>query len=206
MRPKEKEKKVPESEIQLMVVKRFKAQLDEYDLKIKNLENENNFLKKQKEEMENKQKEMIEKFKNFNEEMTKMRGIYNDIEQELKTNASSKINETNLKLAKALQENEQLKGRIEELIKIGEESKKIEQDELNKIKNENEIYKNLLNKNKEEIKVYKEELENFRGEINKIDSRGLVKLKKLENEKDNILRDKNELQIKYQKQLLIFKY
>ena len=203
MRPKEKEKKVPESEIQLMVVKRFKAQLDEYDLKIKNLENENNFLKKQKEEMENKQKEMIEKFKNFNEEMTKMRGIYNDIEQELKTNASSKINETNLKLAKALQENEQLKGRIEELIKIGEESKKIEQDELNKeqdelnkIKNENEIYKNLLNKNKEEIKVYKEELENFRGEINKIDSRGLVKLKKLENEKDNILRDKNELQIK----------
>ena len=54
MRPKEKEKKVPESEIQLMVVKRFKAQLDEYDLKIKNLENENNFLKKQKEEMENK--------------------------------------------------------------------------------------------------------------------------------------------------------
>ena len=179
-----------------MVVKRFKAQLDEYDLKIKNLENENNFLKKQKEEMENKQKEMIEKFKNFNEEMTKMRGIYNDIEQELKTNASSKINETNLKLAKALQENEQLKGRIEELIKIGEESKKIEQDELNKIKNENEIYKNLLNKNKEEIKVYKEELENFRGEINKIDSRGLVKLKKLENEKDNILRDKNELQIK----------
>ena len=108
-----------------MVVKRFKTQLDEYDLKIKNLENENNFLKKQKEEMENKQKEMIEKFKNFNEEMTKMRGIYNDIEQELKTNASSKINETNLKLAKALQENEQLKGRIEELIKIGEESKKM---------------------------------------------------------------------------------
>ena len=39
-------------------------------------------------------------------------------------------------------------------------------------------------------------MENFRGEINKIDSRGLVKLKKLENEKDNILRDKNELQIK----------
>ena len=43
--------------------------------------------------------------------------------------------------------------------------------------------------------MYKEELENFRGEMNKIDSRGLVKLKKLENEKEDILRDKNELEI-----------
>ena len=196
LNPKEKTKKIPESEIQLLVVKRFKTQLDEYDLKIRNLENENNLLKSQKEEMENKQKDMIEKFKKFNEDMTQMKGIYNDIEQELKVEADTKVNELKLKLAKIMQENDKLKERIEELIKIGEETKKMEQDELNKIKNENEIYKNLLNKNKEEIRVYKEELENFRGEINKIDSRGLVKLKKLENEKDDILRDKNELQIK----------
>ena len=196
LNPKEKTKKIPESEIQLLVVKRFKAQLDEYDLKIKNLENENNLLKSQKEDMENKQKDMIEKFKQFNEDMTQMKGIYNDIEQELKVEADTKVNELKLRLAKASQENDKLKERIEELIKIGEEAKKMEQDELNKIKNENEIYKNILNKNKEEIRVYKEELENFRGEINKIDSRGLVKLKKLENEKDDILRDKNELQIK----------
>ena len=196
LNPKEKTKKIPESEIQLLVVKRFKTQLDEYDLKIRNLENENNLLKSQKEEMENKQKDMIEKFKKFNEDMTQMKGIYNDIEQELKVEADTKVNELKLKLAKTMQENDKLKERIEELIKIGEETKKMEQDELNKIKNENEIYKNLLNKNKEEIRVYKEELENFRGEINKIDSRGLVKLKKLENEKDDILRDKNELQIK----------
>jgi chromosome segregation ATPase len=196
LNPKEKTKKIPESEIQLLVVKRFKTQLDEYDLKIRNLENENNLLKAQKEDMENKQKDMIEKFKQFNEDMTQMKGIYNDIEQELKVEADTKVNELKLKLAKTLQENDKLKERIEELIKIGEETKKMEQDELNKIKNENEIYKNLLNKNKEEIRVYKEELENFRGEMNKIDSRGLVKLKKLENEKDDILRDKNELQIK----------
>ena len=196
LKPKEKTKKIPESEIQLLVVKRFKTQLDEYDLKIRNLENENNLLRSQKEEMENKQKDMIEKFKKFNEDMTQMKGIYNDIEQELKVEADTKVNELKLKLAKTFQENDKLKERIEELIKIGEETKKMEQDELNKIKNENEIYKNLLNKNKEEIRVYKEELENFRGEINKIDSRGLVKLKKLENEKDDILRDKNELQIK----------
>ena len=196
LKPREKTKKIPESEIQLLVVKRFKAQLDEYDLKIKNLENENNLLKSQKEELEKKQQEMIEKFKTFNEDMTKMRGIYDDIEQELKTEAYKKVNELNLKLAKSSQENDQLKEKIDELIKIGEDTKKIGQEELNKIKTENEIYKNLLNKNKEEIRVYKEELENFRGEINKIDSRGLVKLKKLENEKDDILRDKNELQIK----------
>ncbi len=52
-----------------------------------------------------------------------------------------------------------------------------------------------MKKKNQEIKVYKEELENFRGEMNKIDSRGLVKLKKLENEKEDILRDKNELEI-----------
>ena len=45
MNPKEKTKKIPESEIQLLVVK------NEYDIKIKNLENENNILKKQKEEI-----------------------------------------------------------------------------------------------------------------------------------------------------------
>ena len=182
MNPKEKTKKIPESE------KKFKNQLNEYDIKIKNLENENNILKKQK--------EMIDRFKNFNEEMTKMKSLYNDIEQELKTDAYAKVNELNLKLAKSEQENNNLKERIEELIKIGEESKINEQNELNKIKNENDIYKNLLLKNKEEIRVYKEELENFRGEINKIDSRGLVKLKILENEKDEILRDKNDMQIK----------
>ena len=142
LNPKEKTKKIPESEIQLLVVKRFKTQLDEYDLKIRNLENENNLLRSQKEEMENKQKDMIEKFKKFNEDMTQMKGIYNDIEQELKVEADTKVNELKLKLAKTLQENDKLKERIEELIKIGEETKKMEQDELNKIKNENEIYKN----------------------------------------------------------------
>jgi chromosome segregation ATPase len=100
LNPKEKTKKIPESEIQLLVVKRFKTQLDEYDLKIRNLENENNLLKSQKEDMENKQKDMIEKFKQFNEDMTQMKGIYNDIEQELKVEADTKVNELKLKLAK----------------------------------------------------------------------------------------------------------
>ena len=196
MGSKEKKKKIPESEIQQLVVKQFKAQLDQYELKIKSLENDNDFLKKQKEEMENKQKEMIDKFKDFNEEMTKMKSIYNEMQQELEKDAFEKVNELKLKLAKSSQENNKLKERIEELISIGEESKKNELIELNRVKNENEIYKNVLNKNKEEIRVYKEELENFRGEINKIDSKGLVKLKKIEKEKDEILREKNDLQIK----------
>lgn len=196
MGSKEKKKKIPESEIQQLVVKQFKAQLDQYDLKIRSLENDNDFLKKQKEEMENKQKEMIDKFKDFNEEMTKMKSIYNEMQQELEKDAFEKVDELKIKLAKSSQENNKLKERIEELISIGEESKKNELIELNRVKNENEIYKNVLNKNKEEIRVYKEELENFRGEINKIDSKGLVKLKKIEKEKDEILREKNDLQIK----------
>ena len=195
LKPKEKPKKIADSEIQLLVVKKFKNQLNEYDEKIKVLENENNDLKKQKEKMENAQKEMFDKFKNYNEEMTEMRSIYDVIKKDIQDDAFTKVTEANLKVAKYQQENDKLKEKIEELIKIGEERKEQEKNNINKLEQENEVYKSLLNKNKQEIQVYKEELENFRGEMNKIDSRGLVKLKKLESEKDTILRDKNELEI-----------
>ena len=195
MKSKEKPKKIADSEIQILVVKKFKNQLDEYDEKIKTLENENNDLKKQKEKMEKVQKEMFDKFKNYNEEVSEMKSIYDVIKKDLQDDAFTKINEANMKMARYQQENDKLKERIEELINIGEKRKEEGENNLNKLQKENEIYINLLNKNKEEIKVYKEELENFRGEMNKIDSRGLVKLKRLENEKDDILRDKNELEI-----------
>ena len=194
MKSKEKPKKIPDSEIQLLVVKKFKKQLDEYDLKIKMLENENNDLKKQKEKMENVQKEMFEKFKSYNDEMTEMRSIYDKIKKDIQDDAFLKVNEANKKIDKFQKENDDLKNRIEELIKIGEERKEQEKVTTNKLQQENEVYKNLLNKNKQEIQVYKEELEIFRGEMNKIDSRGLMKLKKLESEKDTILRDKNEME------------
>lgn len=195
LKSKEKPKKIADSEIQLLVVKQFKNQLDDYDVKIKALERENEDLRKQKEKMENVQKEMFDKFKNYNEEMTEMKSMYDVIKQNLQKDAVSKINEANLKIARYQQESDKQKQRIEELIKIGEEKSIKNQKDLDKLKQEKEVYIHLLNKNKEEIKVYKEELENFRGEMNKIDSRGLVKLKKLETEKDDILRDKNELEI-----------
>lgn len=195
LKSKEKPKKIADSEIQLLVVKQFKNQLDDYDIKIKALERENEDLRKQKEKMENIQKEMFDKFKNYNEEMTEMKSMYDVIKQNLQKDAVSKINEANLKIARYQQESDKQKQRIEELIKIGEEKSIKNQKDLDKLKQEKEVYIHLLNKNKEEIKVYKEELENFRGEMNKIDSRGLVKLKKLETEKDDILRDKNELEI-----------
>lgn len=195
LKSKEKPKKIADSEIQLLVVKQFKNQLDDYDVKIKDLERENEDLRKQKEKMENVQKEMFDKFKNYNEEMTEMKSMYDVIKQNLQKDAVSKINEANLKIARYQQESDKQKQRIEELIKIGEEKSIKNQKDLDKLKQEKEVYIHLLNKNKEEIKVYKEELENFRGEMNKIDSRGLVKLKKLETEKDDILRDKNELEI-----------
>ena len=195
LKSKEKPKKVADSEIQLLVVKKFKKQLDEYDEKIKVLEDENTDLKKQREKMENIQKEMFDKFKNYNEEMAQMRSLYDVIKKEVQDDALTKVNEANLKIAKFQQENEKLTEKVKELIKIGDERKIQEEITTSKLQQENEIYKNLLNKNKQEIQVYKEELENFRGEMNKIDSRGLVKLKKLESEKDDILRDKNELEI-----------
>ena len=195
LKSKEKPKKIADSEIQLLVVKKFKNQLDDYDLKIKALERENEDLRKQKEKMENVQQEMFDKFKNYNEEMTEMKSTYDVIKQNIQKGASSKMNELKLKIARYQQESEKQKQRIEELIKIGEQERIQNQKDLDKLKQEKEVYIHLLNKNKEEIKVYKEELENFRGEMNKIDSRGLVKLKKLETEKDDILRDKNELEI-----------
>ena len=195
MKPKEKPKKIADSEIQLLVVKKFKKQLNEYDDKIKMLENENSDLRKQKEKMETVQKEMFDKFKSYNDEMTEMRSIYDVIKKDIQEDAVAKVNAANSKVTKYQQENDNLKGRIDELIRISEERKELEKVNMNKLEQENEVYKNLLNKNKQEIQVYKEELENFKGEMNKIDSRGLVKLKKLESEKDDILRNKNELEI-----------
>jgi len=196
MGSKEKSKKIPESEIQLLVVKRFKNQLDEYDLKIKELENENNLLKKQKEEMENKQKDMIDKFKSFNEEMTKMRSIYNEMEQECQKSAFERVNELNKKLSDYSKKNDELSQKIEEVLDKAEKDKIKFSKDISNIKNENESYKNVLKAKKEEIRVYKEELENIRNEMNKIDSKELIKLKKMETEKNEIIRDKNELQIK----------
>lgn len=195
LKSKEKPKKIPDSEIQLLVVKKFKKQLDEYDEKINMLQNENNELKNQKEKLENVQKEMFDKFKSFNEEMTEMRSIYDVIKKNIQDDAFSKVNEANLKIAKFQQENSNLEKRIKELITIENERKEKEKNNIKILEQKNEVYKGLLSKNKQEIQVYKEELENFKGEMNKIDSRELVKLKRLENEKDNILRDKNELEI-----------
>ena len=195
MKPKEKQKKIADSEIQILVVKRYKKQIDEFENKIRLLENENNDLKKQKERMEKSQKEMLDKFKSYNEDITKMKSSYDIIKKGIQDGAMTKINEANLKTARYQQENNSLKEKVEELLKIGKEREEKELINIEKLKNENEAYKSLLYKNKEEIRVYKEELENFKGEMNKIDSRGLVKIKKLENEKDNILKDKNELEI-----------
>lgn len=195
MKSKEKAKKIPDSEIQLLVVKKFKKQLDEYDEKIKVLEEENSELKQQKQKMETVQKEMFDKFKNYNDEMTEMRSIYDVIKKNIQDDAFTKVNEANLKIAKFQQENDKLKDRIKELIDIGEETKKQEKANLNKLEQENEVYKSLLNKNKQEIQVYKAEFENLKGKMDKIDSSGLNKLKRLESEKDTIQKDKKELEI-----------
>ena len=96
----------------MLVVKKFKKQLDEYDEKIKVLENENNDLKQQKEKMETVQKEMFDKFKSYNNEMTEMRSIYDVIKKNIQDDAFTKVNEANLKVAKFQEQNEDLKKKL----------------------------------------------------------------------------------------------
>lgn len=194
LKSKERPKKIPDSEIQVLVVKQFKKQITEFDQKIKKLEEENTSLKQQKEKMETVQNEMFDKLKNYNQELSEIKSVYDIIKKDITDDSLAKINEVKKKLLVAEQDNDKLKERIKELIQIGEDNKKRNEEKLKKVQNENEINLNLLGTMKQEVSAYKEELKNFRGEMNKIDSRGIMKIKRLENENENILKNKNELQ------------
>ena len=194
LKSKERPKKIPDSEIQVLVVKQFKKQITEFDQKIKKLEEENTSLKQQKEKMETVQNEMFDKLKNYNQELSEIKSVYDIIKKDITDDSLAKINEVKKKLLIAEQDNDKLKERIKELIQIGEDNKKRNEEKLKKVQNENEINLNLLGTMKQEVSAYKEELKNFRGEMNKIDSRGIMKIKRLENENENILKNKNELQ------------
>ena len=194
LKPKERKKKITDSEIQVLVVKQFKRQIGEFDEKIKRLEEENSTLKQQKERMETVQNEMFEKLKNYNTELGEIKSVYDIVKKDIKEDSLAKINEVKIKLTSVEQENEKLKERIKELIKIGEENKKKNEDKIKKLQDERDINLRLLDTMKTEVSAYKDELKNFRGEINKIDSKGIMKIKRLEDENENIIKNKNELQ------------
>lgn len=186
--------KAQDSEIQVIVVQKFKHQIEEYENQIKTLKEENESLKQQKEKMESIQTQIFDKIKNYNQELGDIKSVYDIVKKDIQEDAVSKINEVNLKLSRVENENDKLKERIKELIQIGEEYKKKEEENMKKLQRENEIYTKLLDMKKEELQAYKEELDGFKGEINKIDSKGLIKIKRLQSEKETISKSKNELE------------
>jgi chromosome segregation ATPase len=123
-----------------------------------------------------------------------MKNMYDIIKKDIQEDSFTKINDLNIKLNKAEEENKKLKERIYELINIGENTQKTERDRLIKVQRDNDIYAKLLDTKKREIEIYKEELEKFRGDLEKIDGRDIKKIKKLENQNDLITKNKNELE------------
>ena len=180
--------------LQLKVVEKFKDQIEEYDEKIDKLQTENEELKLQKSKMENMQNQVFEKLKKYTEETSNMKNMYDIIKKDIQEDSFTKINDLNIKLNKAEEENKKLKERIYELINIGENAQKTERDRLIKVQRDNDIYAKLLDTKKKEIEIYKEELEKFRGNLEKIDGRDTKKIKKLENQNDLITKNKNELE------------
>lgn len=191
---KGKKAKISDAELQVLVVQKFKAQLDEYDHKISNLESENLQLKNSKQKMEEIQEQLYSKIKNYNKEVNEMKSVYDLIKKEVQEDSLQKLNDANLKVAKANQENEKLKLKIKEIIEIQDEQKENESNKLNKVLKDNQIYEKLLLTKKDELKVYQDELNNFRGEIDKLDAKGIFKIKKLENENQMIFKSKQELE------------
>lgn len=191
---KGKKTKISDAELQVLVVQKFKAQLDEYDHKISNLESENLQLKNSKQKMEEIQEQLYSKIKNYNKEVNEMKSVYDLIKKEVQEDSLQKLNDANLRVAKANQENEKLKLKIKEIIEIQDEQKENESNKLNKVLKDNQIYEKLLLTKKDELKVYQDELNNFRGEIDKLDAKGIFKIKKLENENQMIFKSKQELE------------
>lgn len=191
MAPKNKKTKMPDSEVQILVVQKFKHQVEEYENQIKDLKEQNESLKQQKEKMEKMQTEMFDKLKNYNEELGDIKSVYDIVKKDIQEDAASKIKDANLIISKLENENMQLKDRIEELIQIGEDSKKQDKEVIKKLQRENDIYVKLLEAKKEELQAYKGAIEDQQKEIDKIGSGGIIKIKKTDTEKQ---KDKSELE------------
>ena len=185
---------INDEQIDMLVTQKFRNELTENRVKIERLEKENAKLKSAKERMESIQNDFLEKFKKHNEEMEGIKSAYDDAVRNIENNSVEKFNSYTRKIERLTKENEKLKLRIQELIQIGETSRKDLSDTMIKLQKDNDIYVKLLDTKKREVDVYKEELDKFKGELDKYDGKDDRKYKRLETEKEKAIMNKNQLQ------------
>ncbi len=191
-------KKVTDTFLQEKIIEKFKDQINDYDQQINDLEEENKALKKSKKEMENAQKELYEKMKEYNNEVDEMNMKYNMIKDEVKQSSTEQINKLHLNMEKLKEDNQKYKKRILELISIGEKNEKQDIDRLSKINRDLDIYTKLLETKNQEIEDYKKELNELKDDLQNIDSKQLLKVRRLENQANELNKDNFDLEVNIQ--------
>ena len=191
-------KKVTDTFLQEKIIEKFKDQINDYDQQINDLEEENRALKKSKKEMENAQKELYEKMKEYNNEVDEMNMKYNMIKDEVKQSSTEQINKLHLNMEKLKEDNQKYKKRILELISIGEKNEKQDIDRLSKINRDLDIYTKLLETKNQEIEDYKKELNELKDDLQNIDSKQLLKVRRLENQANELNKDNFDLEVNIQ--------
>ena len=191
-------KKVTDTFLQEKIIEKFKDQINDYDQQINDLEEENKALKKSKKEMENAQKELFEKMKEYNNEVDEMNMKYNMIKDEVKQSSTEQINKLHLNTEKLKEDNQKYKKRILELISIGEKNEKQDIDRLSKINRDLDIYTKLLETKNQEIEDYKKELNELKDDLQNIDSKQLLKVRRLENQANELNKDNFDLEVNIQ--------
>ena len=186
---------ISNEQVDMLVTQKFRSELSGYQAKIDRLEKENLKLRTAKEKMETIQSEFLEKFKKHNEEMEGIKSAYDDAVKNMESNSLDKFNAYTKKIERVTTENEKLKERIKELIKIGETSRQDLSETMIKIQRDNDIYIKLLDTKKREVDVYKEELDKFKGELDKYDGLDDRKYRRLATEKDNVTKTKQKLEL-----------
>jgi predicted nucleic acid-binding Zn-ribbon protein len=191
---KDKKNKVTDTFLQQKIIEKFKDQINDYDEQINELQEENESLKKSKKEMEDAQNDLLEKMREYNEEVDQMQIKYNMIKDDVKKTSTEKINNLNSTIEKLKNDNSKYKKRILELINKGEKNEKQDKDKLSKMNRDYDIYSKLLETKIQEIEDYRKELDELKEDIKNIGTNELLKISRLENQANELNKDKFSLE------------
>ena len=186
--------KVTDTYLQQKIIEKFKDQINDYDEQINELQEENESLKKSKKEMEDAQNDLLEKMREYNEEVDQMQIKYNMIKDDVKKTSTEKINNLNSTIEKLKNDNSKYKKRILELINKGEKNEKQDKDKLSKMNRDYDIYSKLLETKIQEIEDYRKELDELKEDIKNIGTNELLKISRLENQANELNKDKFSLE------------
>lgn len=194
--------------IELRMAERFKLEINKYEERIKNLEEENFLLKIAKEKMEKSQNELFDKLQNYNQEVGELKSIYDVIKQNLEDDCKAKVNEALKRINDKEAENIKLKEKINEMIEICERQNKENFESIKRLNSENEVLRRLLEAKKYELSVLLPEIKNYQQQLEKTslasasfnaDSKDYIKIRTIEKEKEELkkLHLVNEEKIKH---------